>query len=725
MVGLVRVNATANMDDASSEYWQRVAQLKPRLRSHVSIQRHIFRGDLWYVIQDAITGRFNRFSPQAYQIIALMDGRLTLEEIWQRVHRQQGEDAPGQEEVITLLSQLHQAEVIQTDKRPDIADLQKRARQRRTAQIKNRLKSPLAIRIPLIDPDRFLQAGLPFVKPFLGRAALWIWLLVVVGALFQLSMHWQALSEDISDNIFSLENLLLIGLIYPCLKLLHEFAHGFMIKRFGGAVHEMGVMFLVFMPFPYVDATSCNAFTSKHQRMLVGAAGIMVELFLAALAMWIWVQAEPGLLRSVMFNVMIIAGISTLLFNGNPLLRYDAYYVLADSLEMPNMGQRANNTIGYLMKKYILRVADELPEEGKKETLFLTFYGFAAFCYRIFLTFSIALFVASQYFFVGVLLAVWSLSATLIMPAVRIVKTVWAREALQAYRSRFVSMLTLFIGLFLLLLLLIPFPYASNAEGVIWLDDSAKLRAAVAGRLEQVVAEPGQQVRAGDELIRSSSAELGLQIQALQAQLAEFEAKYQASRFVDRTASHIFGEEIVRIKSELQEANRQQAALILRSPAAGVFLLPNHLDMPGRYIARGDTLGYLVDYSRLSIRGLVAQDDIDPVRNDAQDIRIRFASVPGIELSARITQLVPAASYDLPSVALGVEGGGNIALSPGSRNQPQTFARHYQFELAVDAPLPVERIGERVYVRFAHSAEPLAYRLYRQVRRVFLRQLDL
>lgn len=710
------------MQQGQSEAWSRVAGLKPRLRSHVRIQRQLFRGELWYVIQDAVTGRFHRFSPQAYGVIGLMDGRRSMDDIWQRISQQP--DASDQDELIALLAQLHQAEVIQAHRRPDIADLQKRARQRRRTQLHNRLKTPLAIRIPLVDPDRFLQATLPLVQPLLGRTALWLWLFIVISALLQVPLHWQALAQNVSDQIFSLENLLLIGLIYPLVKLLHEFAHAYTIKRFGGEVHEMGVMFLVFMPFPYVDATAATAFTDKRQRMLVGAVGIMMELLLASLAMWLWLYAEPGPLRALMFNVMFIAGVSSLLFNGNPLLRYDAYYVLADYLELPNMAQRANRAIGHVLKKYLLQVKGERAEEDRRVLAILCAYGVASFVYRVFLTLSIALFVASTYFFIGVLLAMWSLWSTLVMPALRVLRVMWTNQTLRAYRGRFALAAGLFAGCVLLVLLVIPFPYATTTEGVVWLDDSAKLRAAVSGQVVEVLAQPGETVDAGTVLVRSQAPELDIQIRVLQAQLAEFEAKRQASRFRDRTAARIFSEEIARIQNELQEARRQAAALTLRSPAAGVFLMPDNLDLPGRYRARGEVLAYVVNPARLSVRGLVPQEAIDRVRNDVQDIRLRFASSPGVEQTAHISQLVPAASHALPSLALGVEGGGRIALDPGAYDEPRAYARYYPFELVSDTSLPIERIGERVYVRFVHHAEPLGFRLFRQVRRVFLRRLD-
>ena len=137
--------------------------------------------------------------------------------------------------------------------------------------------------------------------------------------------------------MLSAQNLLLLWLVFPVIKLLHELGHAYAAKAGGGEVHEMGMMLLVFMPVPYVDATAAGGFRSKWRRALVGAAGMLVELFIASLCMFVWVLVEPGVMRAVAFNVMLIAGVSTVVFNGNPLLRFDGYYILSDLIEIPNL----------------------------------------------------------------------------------------------------------------------------------------------------------------------------------------------------------------------------------------------------------------------------------------------------------------------------------------------------------------------------------------------------
>ena len=155
-------------------------------------------------------------------------------------------------------------------------------------------------------------------------------------------INWPELSMNTSDRVLALENIFLMALVYPVVKLIHEFGHAYVLKKWGAEVHEMGIMFLVFFPVHYVEASESISFSSKYQRMLVGAIGVMVELFLAASAMILWANIEPGVVRTLAFNTMIVAGVSTLLFNGNPLLKFDAYYVLSDYLEIPNLASKAN-----------------------------------------------------------------------------------------------------------------------------------------------------------------------------------------------------------------------------------------------------------------------------------------------------------------------------------------------------------------------------------------------
>ena len=216
-----------------------------------------------------------------------------------------------------------------------------RRRRQRAQKIKQYVGNPSALKLPLLDPDRWLSAALPYYRWLFTWVGGLLWLAVVLYGAALGAMHWKALTHNVWDQVFSAGNVLAMALVYPLVKAVHELGHACAVKARGGEVHEIGLMFLLLVPIPYVDASAAAGFADKRWRMLVGAAGILVELFGGA-GHDRRTQLEPGLGRSVAYNVIILCGVSTLFMNGNPLLRYDGYYVLSDAIEIPNLGQRAN-----------------------------------------------------------------------------------------------------------------------------------------------------------------------------------------------------------------------------------------------------------------------------------------------------------------------------------------------------------------------------------------------
>jgi len=427
-------------DSFFSPSWYRVAGLKPRLRSHVEIHRHHYRGELWYVLQDHSSGRFQRFTPAANLIIGLMDGKRSVQEIWDIARARLGEEAPTQEEVIRLLSQLHSVDVLQADVMPDTSELVKRFEKRRQQKRLQSLRSPLFVRFHVLDPERFLNRFEWLARPFFGWFGALLWLVAVGFAVFLAALHWPELTENLTDRILAPRNLVIMWLTFPFLKAFHEFGHGFAVKTKGGEVHDMGIMLLVFTPIPYVDASAASAFREKKERVVVGAAGMAVEVFLAAVALMVWVSAEPGPVRAVAYNVIFIAGISSVLFNGNPLLRYDAYYILSDLVEIPNLGPRGIRYTTYLLQRYLLGIRDaEEPMATRGEKAWFIVYSIAAFFYRMFIYVVIVLFIATKFFFIGVLFACWAVINMFIWPAIKIVRFISSSPKARRRRLRAVA----------------------------------------------------------------------------------------------------------------------------------------------------------------------------------------------------------------------------------------------------------------------------------------------
>jgi putative peptide zinc metalloprotease protein len=704
-----------------SNSWYRVAALRPKLRAHAQLHRHRYRGEVWYLLQDPASGRVHRFTPAARLVIAAMDGAHTVEALWELANKRLGDNAPSQDEMITLLGQLHATDLLQSDVTPDLAELFERGERAEKARRLRSYANPMAIRLPLFDPNALLDRCRPWINRVWSRWGALAWLVVVLPALIILPPHWSELTNDFSDHVLAVDNLFLLWLVFPVIKALHELGHASATKAGGGEVHDMGVILLVLLPVPYVEATASTVFKSKYERALVGAAGMIVELFLAALAFYAWLLVEPGIVRAVLFNVMVVASVSTLVFNGNPLLRYDAYYILADLIEMPNLSQRSLRYYSFLAERYFLGVQGaEEPQGSEAEKRWFLFYGVASSIYRILVTISIALFIAGEFFVIGVVLAVWAVIAMAVVPIVKGARYLAASPRLRRQRKRAAWTVGGAMATLLLFVFVVPLPFRTQAEGVIWLSDEAMVRAGGSGFVDGLLVPPGTRVAKGDALVKAHDPDLDAQIRLSEARVAELEAEYIQQFATDRVKAGIMRDQLESERTALRRSSERAAALIVRAGANGTFMSPQAADMPGRYFRKGELLGYVVEKARPLARVVLPQDAIDPVRLATDRVRVRLVHRPDAVARGKVVREVPAGEEYLPSAALSVEGGGQIATDPRDQKGPKALERMFQVDVEVGEGIDVDLFGERVYVRFDHRMEPLAPRWYRDLRRLFL-----
>ena len=706
-----------------SPMWYRVADLRPQLRRECEFHTHVYRGAHWHVLHDHASGRVHRFTAPAHFLIRLMNGEQSVDEMWRKAEDKYGEAAPTQPETLELLARLHGADLLRSNVPPDVDELFRRHRGASSRKWRQRLASPLAVRLPLFDPDEFLDRTIRYVTPLLSPAGLVIWLTVVMTALVLAAANWTELGAVAIDELVTPGNLLLVWLCYPLIKLVHEFGHAYAAKRWGAEVHDMGVMFLVFIPLPYVDASSTAAWPERHRRMLVAAMGIMVELFVAAMALFVWLLVEPGTVRTLAYTVMLIGGVSTLLFNGNPLLRFDGYYVLADLIDVPNLATRGNRYIGYLAQRYLLGLDDAVsPVATGSERGWLAGYALAAFLFRTAILFVIVLYIASEFLFVGILLAAWAVLAQLLLPAWRKVTWLFTDPRIAERRTRAAVVSAGFFVVLLLALFVIPAPLNTRTEGVVWSPDESQIRAGASAVVERLVATPNTIVEPGETLLVAADPELTSRVAILDADLREARARYTALRATEQVQAGNVMDEIRTIEADLADARRRLDSLTIRSPARGVFLVDRPQDLVGRYLRQGELVGFVADLSQGTVRVAVTQADVGLIRTRTEGVELRFAEDVGALLPARVSREVPAASNRLPTAALGTAGGGLIGVDPDDPDGVETLDTVFHVELKIDRP--VERIGARTFVRFAHGTEPLGQQWYRRLRQLLLRQFD-
>ena len=711
--------------------WHRVAELKPRLADTVQIQAHRYRKQPWYVLLDPVSGRSYRLTPETCQLIRQFDGEHSVDQIWQSAVEHFGQNAPGQADFIQLLGQLHGGDLLKCDVAPDSAELLSLfGRQSRILWINN-LRNPMSIRLPLWNPDGFLQKTLPFVRPAFTRAGFAVWLAWVVMGIVLAAEHWQSLTENLTDRLFAAHNLLILWLVYPLVKWLHEMGHAYATRVQGGEVHEMGIMVLVGMLVPYVDAGASSAFRNKWHRALVGSAGMMVELALAATAMLFWTWLEPGVLRSCLFNVLWIASVSTVVFNGNPLMLYDGYYILSDLLEIPNLSLRGLQYWRFLVNRHAFGILKpERFDATLGECRWFLIYTPLSYVYRLIVMFGIALYLAENLFVIGVLLALWTGFTQLVMPIGKGIVYLASNPSLNATRSRAIWLSLGFVASMAVALGLIPVPMRTQYEGVVWLSPQAEVRAGGSGFVHRLLLPSGSPVAAGDVLVECEDPVLLAEIEVNRAKIAEIKARRMAEWREDRNQAEILREELAGAEADLQRALVRQDQLSIRSRTLGRFFVDREADLPGRFLHQGDLIGFVVDGSQDIIRIVVPQEDIDLVRYNVKSILVRLSEQPDRIIPARLIREVPSAEHELPSMALSTEGGGKQELDPKDRDHTKALARLFQFDVQLLNNTNVNQqktdilpYGTRAYVRFTHQAEPVAMQAWRRLRQLFLSRL--
>jgi putative peptide zinc metalloprotease protein len=433
--------------------------------------------------------------------------------------------------------------------------------------------------------------------------------------------------------------------------------------------------------------------------------------------------AESGFVRAIAYNVVFIAGVSTLLFNGNPLLRFDAYYVLADFLEIPNLGQRSTQYWGYLAKRYLFAMDDVAsPAHDRRERWWLALYGAASYAYRIFISITIILFISGFYFALGVMLAVWTVVGVWAWPLAKTVSKPFREPAFHEAKRSPGWVMGGLAALLALLFFVIPAPLTTTVEGAVSGAENNRIVVGERCLIDEVLVTDRAEVQTGEALLTCNSRLLDARMQVLDAQLSEVRAR-QLQAFSEPVQLKLLGEEGVQLEQEKQDLLERIARLTVRAPGEGVLTMPRFSDLPGRFAERGETIGWVVG-GPLRIQAMVPEADAELVREGARTAALRFAGNYQQVIEVDHWSMSPGATRELLAPVLSQAGGGSIAVAPND-DEPETVQNYFLTEvrLALSDPHP-QRIGERVYVRFEHAPEPIGYRLYRLVRRTFLAYFD-
>jgi len=704
--------------------WLHMAELVPQLRSNVLVVPQEYRSERWYLLHDNSNGRFMRINQSAYQIIARLNGRHTLTDVLFLCNKGHGDDPIESGDIIKLFSQLHEAEFLKQGLPVSTENLLVRHHNGLKKRRINPMSNPLAIKVPLYDPNLLLTRIVPPLGIFFSKFGVLLWVVIIVLAITVGLTNSLQLSADISAIALGPFTIICLAVLYPVIKLFHEFSHGVTIKFFGGEVHEVGINFLLFFPVPYVDGSASWAFRNKYKRALVGAAGVLTELFIAALALILWSLIEPGIAQDMALYCFTVASISTLVFNANPLLRFDGYYVLEDLVEIPNLSTRASRYYRYLLQRYLLSIESaNSPVTAVGERNWFVFYGAIAPLYRLVVLFSIASYLMTQYLVVGVILACWAGSKQLLLPLYHGVKFLVCDPQMATKKSRalWVSVCAsaLVVGL-----LNMPLALTTQAQGVVWLGDDSRIVARVSGFVTPESSMYTGQVTKGQVLFQLTNDELSTEQHIFRSKLRELRTKLVSLQRHDRIKSQMVIDEITALQAQVLLNQQHVDKLTVRAKASGQFILTDTQLRKKGFVRQGELLGYIIHDKFAVVRVVIAQEKVGLLKTGTLTAQVMFAHAPGLVINGQVIRQLPSASRALPSVTLGMSGGGKIKQDQQDSSGLTAASDFFVIDVLLPEILDSELIMSRAYVRLNHGTESLGEQMLRHVQQLFLRQIS-
>ncbi len=684
-------------------------------------------GSTFYHIEAPSKGRFYRVGYPEYVFLSLLDGRTTLAQAVTLSARALGAQALSQRKALEVALWLLENGLARLADDPQEAR-QESGRPSDPSSGVLRGLNPFWIKIPLFRSDRLLKWMLPLTgwlfAPFMTMAGL---LIICLGMLV-ITTHWDRFVAS-SHLIFSPHNWLSMALVWAALKIVHEMAHGLVCKRYGGEVRESGMIFILLAPAAFVDVTSSWRFPSKWQRVHVAAAGMYVELLLAALAAIVWSQTDSLVLRHLLFNTIVMASFSTLVFNANPLMRFDGYYILADLLEIPNLASEGSRFVQQLAARLFFGRAPSAGAILGSRGWVVRVYGLAAWLWRMFVCAS--LLAAASVLFKGAGLALGAVGVLSWFgkPLLQTVRELHrqSREAPVLLLRAGVITATI-AGAFYVVLVLLPWPSTVTAPIVVEYTDMSIVRSRAAGFVDKIHVSDGMRVEPGDLLLELTNDQLQTELCQLQSSVSQEDVLHRAAlNEHDAAQAQVTLRNRQALVDRLAEIQQQCDSLRVFAPVAGRIVARELDNTIGTYVKEGDELLAVGDESRKELLVAVSHEQIDDVMPLlGQPVRFRTGGLRLYE--GTLVSLEPRASRRLPHPALSAAVDGPLAVVEDDASDGTVEARLVEprFPGVITATPkvgPELACGDRGYAILGSCRESVGQHLWHQLSR-WLQQLS-
>lgn len=658
-------NSSSSPDFAVRE----IEATAPRMREDLRWSFQEIGGEGNYLLEDPLTGRFYRLGQREHHFVKSLDGRRTVAQIVAELaagpNDKMALDANEATSLVRMLTDSGLVASHDSEHADRLWDEVNRPREQQQAL--GKMGQLLFLKVPLGNPDRFFA--------FLARTIGWIaspgfaivWLAVTLWGGFAVYQHWDRFRDQMA-GVFDFGNLWVLGLLWVLLKAFHECWHGIVCRRFGGAVPEAGVtLLLLTTPLGYVNATSSISFPSKWQRIAVAAAGIYGELFLAAIAAVVWTKLDPGPVSAALHQVVVLSSLTTVLFNANPLMRFDGYYILSDLLDIPNLYSKGQSVTRWLMRRWVLGLKKaKFPLRSNERAAVIGIYGICAAVWRVVVIIGLLSAAVSMFEGAGLIIAAIAASAMILQGltgSIRYLKKSAAADGLRPGRLFLrLGFLTAVVTAALMLIEIAP---TAKAPAVVQDISGGEIRVECPGVLVEILTSEGEQVQAGDLLARLENVEEVTRLKELEKSIER--SRIQRDLFLERdqlAAWQAESEQLEALETNAEELRAHTATLELRAPRDGIVLGRELNSREGTWITPG-TLLMSVDAPGVGELLLMASQEDWERFAEAREAghplefrpRGRWNSV-----QATFREMIPRAKTEPAHFALITPGGGPLGV---------------------------------------------------------------
>ncbi len=685
------------------------------------------RGKPLYLVEDAVRSKYFHVGPVEFQFVRLLDGERSVAQALESANAQSSDDQLSSQQAVSVCQWLIQSNLVHCE---SPAMTQRLITQANQIQFSKRLSwlNPLFLRLPLFHPNNFIKRLTPWTSWLFSQWFLMIWLILAGVATHCIWENWQRVSDQ-SFGIFAPGRWLWMLLGWLALKLIHEMAHGVACKKFGGDVGSSGIQLILFAPLPYVDVTSSWRFKSRWQRIYVAAAGMYVELAITFLAIIAWVSQPTGVFSDLCYNIFVLSGLTTVLFNANPLMRFDGYYIFSDLVDLPNLYQRGQETLRRWKAWLFLGIGQPPQFESLRDAAVITGYGIASFFWRITLSLSILLAASTLFHGAGIAMAVLA-AAMWYGPWLISVRKSFAdpNRWAQISRKRLAVSAAVLGCIGLMATLFLTSSARKSAPCIVQFKDEQVLRAACDGFIAAIHVRDGQTITAGQLLVELDNQDLRLELTALESRAEQLSLKSRSFQASGHLADYqSIQNELIAVEQQLIEKREQVNQMQVRSPIDGFVDRAQIDNLINSFVKQGDPMAVVSSKSSKEVRVSIAQSDLESVKHNVG--QLVSIVLPGVQtIKTNLSRLDPRASETPLHASLGACYGGPLAVKATANGSGKTdyelLSPCFSASIALDVDSSnLVHSGQRGIVLLQTSRESIGTNLYLRARRWVYRKL--